>query len=578
MVKSNIQNKNIYHSQKVILGWSLELENILKKQYPEIFDNPKSNGTFQLKNKGRYWYYKFSSGTKNNPRYLCGTQPKDLGNDTSFVYAFSKLKLKLLTEWKIGNKDIKFLHSYILLYMKYLAKRGGYYFDEEKGRLFKDTEIVKITSNRITTKNKVQSINQFYNYCKKNDILISSVGSREIKTIFKNYLEFTASREKLKSYKNLNGKTIGRLTMKEYLKQVRVFLDWLVKEKELGGLEMFNENPISIKFQTDLLKNYYGNETPILRNEFRKFNTDDYEKCMKDCITIVFNKWKTVCKNDGNKAVLRKGYYEQTNGNTKGSFHKNQSIDSPIGIDIVYFISLLQLRYGFRISEILHSFRNEHSAYRNKEGIEMKSYFVKIDTLKYEFYIENSKRKSRLIPIDECIRSFEHQPPIFKGKQLGKNKPYNDENGKKVNQWDTNIIDICMYLWPESDYLFSSPNIKAKPNTPYGLNYYLGLFKNRIVEHQKTITRNRKGVKHTETFDGLGWIDRGIESTHHLRQFFISYMIRKDGVEPLALSEITGHSLNTMLSFYKRLNLKSLSDNLMKNSIHSILSKKRFKQ
>ena len=34
-------------------------------------------------------------------------------------------------------------------------------------------------------------------------------------------------------------------------------------------------------------------------------------------------------------------------------------------------------------------------------------------------------------------------------------------------------------------------------------------------------------------------------------------MIRKEGVEPLELSEITGHTIETMLSYYKRLDVES---------------------
>ena len=36
-----------------------------------------------------------------------------------------------------------------------------------------------------------------------------------------------------------------------------------------------------------------------------------------------------------------------------------------------------------------------------------------------------------------------------------------------------------------------------------------------------------------------------------------SFIIRKEGVEPLELSEITGHNIETMLNYYKRLDVES---------------------
>ena len=87
----------------------------------------------------------------------------------------------------------------------------------------------------------------------------------------------------------------------------------------------------------------------------------------------------------------------------KGRYHKNQPADNPIGIDIVYFISLLQLRYGFRISEILKSFRTEEDMEKYGVPVQMRSYFKK-DTQSdktYLIYILNYKNRNRIFPIDE---------------------------------------------------------------------------------------------------------------------------------------------------------------------------------
>ena len=165
---------------------------------------------------------------------------------------------------------------------------------------------------------------------------------------------------------------------------------------------------------------------------------------------------------------------------------------------------------------------------------------------------------------------------MLNGKQLGFKVEYELKNGKKDYRWETNIIDCCMYLWPSSYYLFQSPNYIQKPNQPYRSNYYLNLFKYRMVEEEKQVVRNRKkGGENIENWSGLGWRKRSIHSSHHLRKYFISYMIRKEGVEPIELSEITGHTIETMLSYYKRLDLESGRKTLLTNRIKNILKKNK---
>ena len=85
----------------------------------------------------------------------------------------------------------------------------------------------------------------------------------------------------------------------------------------------------------------------------------------------------------------------------------------------------------------------------------------------YLMYILNSKNRNRIVPIDETIWSFHHKPPTYKGEQLGWKVEFETKDGKKDYRWETNIIDVCKYLWPESSYLFTSPNYLSKPNQPY---------------------------------------------------------------------------------------------------------------
>ena len=94
-----------------------------------------------------------------------------------------------------------------------------------------------------------------------------------------------------------------------------------------------------------------------------------------------------------------------------------------------------------------------------------------------------------------------------------------------------------------------------------------------MVEESKTVTRKRKRGVHTEHFDGLGWKNRRISSTHHLRKYFISYMIRQPNVQPQELAEICGHTIQTMLEHYKRMDIDMGRKTLKTNRIQSILSK-----
>ena len=52
--------------------------------------------------------------------------------------------------------------------------------------------------------------------------------------------------------------------------------------------------------------------------------------------------------------------------------------------------------------------------------------------------------------------------------------------------------------------------------------------------------------------NGEGWEGYGVQSSHDLRDYFISHKIYSDKVTPFELSQITRHSINTMMKYYKR--------------------------
>jgi len=568
---------------RTLNGWSQSLEDALKRTHNDVFSLPQSNGSFIIKkvNDKFFWYYVLSQSGKGRFKYICSTEPRDLKpNQTSFEYAFEKLKIKLQTQFRVGTKQSHLLHSYILEYISREARRGGWSFDTQKFKLEKDDNL-KEKQNSKSVKNKLVYLRGFYDFCKMEQIPISIVPTNGLTSLVKNYLTFTREEGKKKGYLNEEkGEKIRRTTAKAYLRNIRFFCDWLVRNENLGGLGMFEYHPFTTDFQIELIKQEYGKYIPVEdKNEMVLFRPKEYEMCVNECVEIVRDKWLSVCKNEGDLSVLRRGYYKKSDlGEGVGTFHTNQTANNPIGTDIVYFISLLQLRYGFRVGEILNSFRDKESMI--KSGVSeygMRSYFErdKEDDTLYLFHILNSKNRNRIVPIDETIWSFHHKPP----NGLGYKVEFETKGGKKDFRWETNIIDVCMYLWPDSYYLFQSPNYKQKPNQPYRSNYYLNLFKYRMVEEEKQLTRNRTKGKnigvHTENWNGLGWKKRSITSSHHLRKYFISFMIRKEGVQPIELSEITGHTVETMLSYYKRLDVESGRKTLLTNRIKNILSKNK---
>ncbi len=570
---------------RTLNGWSKSLEEALIRTNQDIFDTPEKMGSFIIKkvNGKFFWYYVLSKG-KSRFKYLCSTEPKDIEyNQTSFQYAFEKLKIKIQSGYRIKTKNSHLLSEFILEYITKHSSDGGYYFDIKKFKLIDDKNIKVIKRNKTTVKNRLIHIRGFYEYCKTNKIPISVVPTSSLTTVVKDYLEYTLEFGKKKGYLNSEkGETIRRPTAKNYLRSVRFFCDWLVRKKSLDGLELFDYHPFTVDFQIELIKKYYKDYVPPEdKNDMVLFYKEDYLKCVKECVEIVREKWISVCKHKGETEQLRTTYNPKVDeDSTLGKKpHRNQPSDYPIGVDIVYFISLLQLRYGFRIGEILKSFRSKEDMIKsNVTDVNMRSYFTKDkkDKNLYLFYILNSKHKNRIVPIDETIWSFHHKPP----KGLGYKVEFETKDGKKDFRYETNIIDVCMYLWPKSYYLFSSPNFKKKPNQPLQTNYYLNLFKLKMVNKGTTkVVRKRKKGLHTEVIEnGLGWKFRNITSSHHLRKNFISYMVRREGVEPMELCEIVGHTMQTMMMYYKRLDIESGRETLLTNRLKTILNKNRIEQ
>jgi len=74
--------------------------------------------------------------------------------------------------------------------------------------------------------------------------------------------------------------------------------------------------------------------------------------------------------------------------------------------------------------------------------------------------------------------------------------------------------------------------------------------------------------------DDYGWSKYGINSSHHLRSYFISYMFLQD-VRVEDVIEITGQSYKTALDYYRRINTKIMRDTLSHRDLRTILKKNK---
>lgn len=481
---------------KRIYGWSKELEEFFISSDPTLSNEYK--GSFKIKNlKGRmFWYYQLSRRGSGREKYICSVEiTKDA--KSSFSACCKILKEKVGSNFVITSNNQKFLHPYIDLYQQYLSTEG---------------EVSKGGRRDNTTSRLSLNINDFKTFCMGKDVRLHIVPSEGLKDLFLEYIKYLKEREK----KGSRG-TLQRGTIKTYIQGVRYFFDWICKDKRLGGLQLFPSHPLTVELQNELLIQEVGYS--IRKEGVVRFKMEYYEEGYKVLLDRVRDIWIAYCKN----------------GQINRLVDKNGKVNQPqvlMGQDLIYFTSLLQLRGGFRIGEVLYSYRNV-SIYNEyhlvKYPKEMGSYWSFDEVEGWLLNIRNSKGKNRTIPVNDTIWSWDEPPKGVQSKFI--------EDSNK-GHWETYLVDIMMELFPSSYYLFPSPNHIDNPNSPRSKTYVMNIFKDVIVQKE-------------------GFNRFGIESSHNLRSFFISYLIRREDITPLQVCEITGHNLSTMERYYLRENLQS---------------------
>lgn len=486
-------------------GWSEEFEHFFINSNPLL--KTQYRGSFRIKkhNEGYFWYYRLSISVSNRDKYLCSVEPKEKENkQSSFEYCCEILISKLQSHFTLSVRDRRFLYPYIQQYIDKIEEEGN----SKVGRSSKTIGSMKV------------SIKDFQNWIKDKGIKLQTVPSNDTKILFKEYIS------------HLYQRTLSRGTIKGYCEDVRYFFDWLVKDKFLDGLELFPSHPLTIEIQNNLIEQICGKKTSIIEKEFRN---EYYENCYNDCIKGIRDIWIKYCLNEGKLDRIK-----DKNGKENQPSHS-------IGRDIVYFVSLLQLRGGFRIGEVLFSYRSMsvfNEFHLNNFPKEMGSFFDKTEN-GWVLKIRNSKGKDRDVPINDVIFSWDPPPNWIQFEVVV------DENNR--THYETNIVDIIFELFPQSNlYTFPSPNYIDNPNGKRSITHYMNIFKDEL-----TIKK--------------GWDRYGVFSTHNLRSFFISYMIRRDDITPYQISEISGNTISVMEKYYIRENLQSKLNTFKKITQQSLI-------
>lgn len=451
------------------------------------------SGSFVIQyRKGRpYWYYLLGSdGQKNTKRlkYLCSSfeGTNDEGY-TSFQVCLGVLVGKFEENFIPKTRDTTKIVDLIDEYIGTILKEEG----SDEGR------------KRDTTQGIVNGCRQFKNYCLMNNTTFRDFKTpKSLKKIIIEYKDYCKVRR---------NPPLKRNTIRTYLKKVRGFLEWLSDEdigRKEGGL--LPVNPITSQFISKIY--------PPTRQEKREVGSRNlyYEhKYWSEMYNICVHK----------VGELYRDYVKN------GWSRDNQNQPLGVGSDVVYFISLLQIHSGFRLREVLGSHRNRQYWEDRKDKKNSSTYWRKKGD-NWFLYIEDFKGKSSIVPINQTIRvwSKDGQPPNWVGEPTRV-----DKNGKP-HYWDVQFIDVCLEMFRESPYLFSSPNYKSHQDRHYSLTYYMNLFRQIMVS---------KGV------GGEGWESYGVLTSHDLRDYFITYQI-DEGMDMTELSLITRHSIQTLMKYYLR--------------------------
>lgn len=462
-------------------------------------------GSFRVKRKGHnfFWYYAFRSELDGKVKdYYLGKAFQDLSDDG-------------MTSFQVALRTLTRRHNENFATEKITRRRLTYYIKEYID--FKNSQIENPIRKQTLTKETLKShalgvriFGKFLVAKKLQDIKVYHVeNTEEIRKILIKYADWLANT------KRRNGFTYTEQTIHTYFRTLRLFFEWL--ESKEFGVGLISRNPFDTEFVRQMKKKKLPRVIKSVKRTRQYFSPKGYEEMIDLCVKKCGEIWR---------GYVDTGVIERK--------HINQP-QNVIGSDIVWFVSLLQLSMGFRLGEVLRSYRNEkHWKERFNKNEGSSFWFMIEDTYCIQI---NWKLRQSVLPTNNLERLYLRswsKPPTW-NKETPMNWKGKSTLHLKQPYYDTHIVDAMKMMFNkyESPYLFPSPNHKAV--RPYSNSQYSMNFKQRCVRESN-------------------WEKWGINSSHDLRHAFITYNIGKK-ISPMVLSQITRHSVETMTKYYLEENI-----------------------
>jgi len=429
--------------------------------------------------RGRYYWYFNHSKGKNRLVYLCPVDDK--GNESSsFVHSIKILKSKLNeTPTKVRSTLTDVIDEYILK-----VREEGY--SSRRG----------VERSLKTTQDIIYHITKFRQYVVQHPIPLKSIEKVDFKDYFFQYVN------------HLVDSKLSPNTIRIHIVQVRSFFDHLVDP--VVGKGVIKSHPITPKMVKSI---FIIKKQELIKPNF--YSEQTYLELLELCNKKVREVWIEWIKN-GVKPPKK---------------------------DVIYFTSLLQLVYGFRIGEIVNCFptyKMKVELYNNKDGFSYLDVDGKRDGYFFEIYY---KKKQGRVFVDYPIFSWSNKPPDDTPHRVEKDTTY-----KKLN-YSTNLIEVIKTLYSTEIRLISTHKTEV-------INH----FKKVIVEENK-------------------FGEKGVNTSHDLRDMCINYLIHTQKKNLVDVSQLTRHDVKTLETYYlhnsKDISRKKSEDLNTKNRLSEV--KQRFR-
>ena len=407
-------------------------------------------GTFCILKKGGKEYWYFNkSSGKNRLIHLCSVENKG-GESNSFRNSMNILKEKSKGTVKIRSIS---LYDVITEYIEELR-------DEGKSQRF-GTERTKKTTQDI-----IYHLNKFREYVKINPIKIKDCSKSEFKDYFFQYVEFLSTKYKPN-------------TTRRHVSSIKLFLNNLVEPRM--GKPVIPEHPITPIF---IKRNFNFKKQYDPKDNF--YNEKIYNDLFSLCGKKVREVWISFLEN---------------------------GMESVKSSDVVYFTSLLQLNYGFRIGELIECFVSEETKNRYYKGKGGYSFLQKDERTGNYWFNIYMKKKYGEVYVDYLVYSWEKPPKDILYRRLPKEE-------RRSEPYVTNIVDVMLILFSNSKTIVSTERTD-----------FFREFKNIIINEEK-------------------YKDRGVHKTHDLRDMCINYLIHTKSIPLVDVSELTRHRVSTLETHY----------------------------